>query len=88
MHIYLRLQLYYCRWGKMIKPEKVTKLSQSDGAATAFKKFCDSDDRCVFVYETDGDLTVSSRPAPAAKMGKKMLAFSKDDEHSGIPLEV
>lgn len=52
------------------------------------KKFCDGDDGCIFVYEADGDLTADLRAPSAAKMGKKMLAFSKKEEDAGLSFEV
>lgn len=72
----------------MVKPEKITKLTQSDGAMGALKKFCDSSDRAVFVFETDGELTANGRLPPPGKMGKKLLSFSKHEEDEGITLEV
>ena len=36
----------------------------------ALKKFCDGDDRIIFVYEADGELIASSRAPDASKMGK------------------
>jgi len=79
---------HVCRWGKLVKPEKITKFNQQDGNSTCFKKFCDSDDRCVFVYEVDGELTANGRPPHPSKMGKKVLAFSKNEEDAGVTLEV
>ena len=76
------------RWGKLVKPDKITKLKQTDGAMSALKKFCDSSDRAVFVYEADGELTASGRLPPASKMGKKLLSFSKNEADEGVTLEV
>ena len=76
------------RWGKMIKPEKLTKLSQNNEATTALSKFCDSDDRCVFVFEVDGELQASSRVPAPDKMGKKILAFFKAEQDAGLTMQV
>jgi len=77
----------FCRF-KTMKGDKVQKFITTDGTASAFKKFCDSDDRCVFVFEDAEGLVASSRPAPAGKMGRKMLAFCKNEEDSGLAVEV
>jgi len=74
-------------WGKMIKPEKLTKLSQNNEATTALSKFCDSDDRCVFVFEADGELQASSRVPAPDKMGKKILAFFKAEQDAGVTMQ-
>ena len=49
----------------------------------ALKKFCDGDDRIIFVYEADGELIASSRAPDASKMGKKVLCFSKNEQDVG-----
>jgi len=76
------------RWGKLLKPEKITKLTQNDSAMSSLKKFCDSSDRAIFIYEADGELTAGGRLPPASKMGKKLLSFSKSEADEGITLEV
>jgi len=76
------------RCGKLIKPDNLNKLRQNNEASTTFSKFCDSDDRCVFVYEGDGELQANSRIPPPDKMGKKVLAFFKSEEDAGVTMEV
>lgn len=61
-------------------------MAQDDNQMNAFKKFCDSDDRCVFVFEDNGELQVNSRPPPPDKMGKKILAFTKSETEAGVEL--
>ena len=61
-------------------------MAQDDNHMNALKKFCDSDDRCVFVFEGDGELQVNSRPPPPDKMGKKILAFTKNEADAGVEL--
>ena len=53
----------------------------------ALKKFCDGDDRIIFVYEADGELIASSRAPDASKMGKKVLCFSKNEQDVGVTKE-
>ena len=74
------------RFGKLVKADKITKLAQDENHLNAFKKFCDQDDRCVFVFEGDGELQVNSRPPAPDKMGKKILAFTKNEIDAGVEL--
>jgi len=69
-----------------VKPEKFAKFGQNDDTAKNFKGFCDSEDRFVFVYEADGELTASGRPPAASKLGKKLLAFTKSDKDVGVEM--
>ena len=69
-----------------MKPEKIAKFGESNDTAKAFKAFCDSGDRYVFVYEADGELTATVHTPAASKLGKKLLAFTKNAKDVGVEM--
>ena len=64
-------------WGRLMKPEKITKLTTSEAGEKAFKNFCDTEGKVLYVFEQEGDLCASERTPVDRK--KKILAFIKGE---------
>ena len=72
-------------WGKLAKVDKIEKFTKSEPGIKAFTKFCDSEDRCLFVYEQEGEITGGDKVPTERK--KKGLVFVKDESSAPVAFE-
>jgi hypothetical protein len=78
------------RWGKLAaKADKITTWTQSEAGEKLLSGFCDSQNRCLYIFEAEGMVTGSSMPPVVSKL-KKTLIFSKeeDPDNESISLDV
>jgi len=69
------------RWGKLAaKPEKVTAFTQGEAGEKTIAGFCDSQNRCLYVYEQEGAVMGSTHAPPNITKLKKTLVFSKEED--------
>jgi dynein heavy chain len=69
-------------WGKLIKLDKILKLTTSEVGEKAFKNFCETEGKVLYVFEHDGDLCASVRTPSDRK--KKILAFVKGENAAPV----
>lgn len=72
-------------YGKLAKLDKIEKFTKSDPGIKMIQKFCDSEGRCLFIYEAEGEITGSFK-APSDRK-KKGVVFVKDDSAAPVALE-
>ncbi|KAJ1491167.1 dynein heavy chain, N-terminal region 1-domain-containing protein, partial [Baffinella frigidus] len=67
-------------WGKMAaKADKITTWTQSEAGEKMLSGFCDSQNRCLYIFEAEGMVTGSTMPPVVSKL-KKTLIFSKEED--------
>lgn len=71
------------------KADKITTWTQSEAGEKMLSGFCDSQNRCLYIFEAEGMVTGSTMPPVVSKL-KKTLIFSKeeDPETDSISIDV
>jgi hypothetical protein len=71
------------------KADKITTWTQSEAGEKLLSGFCDSQNRCLYIFEAEGMVTGSNMPPVVSKL-KKTLIFSKeeDPDTDSISIEV